>query len=85
MTTADYLSRLAVALPLVIAAMAALWYAAKRGWIRPPGLVASPLLRPVATLGLGPGSRLIVVEFDGRRLLLAMSRGGVTVLDHAAR
>lgn len=85
MTTADYLSRLAVALPLVIAVMAVLWYAAKRGWIRPPGVAASSHLRAVATLGLGPGSRLIVVEFDGRQLLLAASRGGVTLLDTAAR
>jgi flagellar protein FliO/FliZ len=85
MTAADYLTRLAVTLPLVIAVLAGLWYASKRGWIKPPGGVASPLLRPVATLGIGPGMRLIVVEFDGRRLLLAASRGGVTLLDHAVR
>jgi flagellar biogenesis protein FliO len=83
MTTVDYLSRLAVALPLVIAVMAALWYATKRGWIQPPGVVASAHLRPIATLGLGPGARLVIVEFDGRRLLLAASRSGVTLLDHA--
>ncbi len=85
MTAMDYLTRLAVALPLIIALLAALWYAAKRGWIRPPGIVASPLLRPLATLGLGPGSRLVVIEFDGRRLLIAASRSGVTLLDHSTR
>ncbi len=84
MTAADYLSRLAVVLPLVLAAMGALWYAVKRGWIRPAGL-GSPHLRAVATLGLGPGARLVVVEFDGKRLLVAASRAGVTLLDHAGR
>lgn len=83
MTTADYLTRLAVALPLVLLVMAGLWYAAKRGWIQPPGIASSSLLRPIATLGLGPGARLIVVEFDGRRLLIAASRAGVSLLDHA--
>ncbi|QYE34425.1 flagellar biosynthetic protein FliO [Polymorphobacter sp. PAMC 29334] len=85
MTATDYLTRLAVALPLVIAVLAGLWYAAKRGWIQPPGIAPSPLLRPIATLGLGPGSRLVVIEFDGRRLLIAASRSGVTLLDHSAR
>ena len=87
MTAADYLSRLTVALPLVIALMGGLWFAAKRGWIRPPGIGTgeATVLRPVATLALGPGTRLVVVEFDGRRLLIAASRNGVTLLDHVAR
>lgn len=87
MTASDYLSRLAVALPLLLCLMAGLWYAARRGWIRPPGLAAgeAAALRPIATLGLGPGSRLLIVEFDGYRLLLAVSRGGVTLIDRIGR
>lgn len=81
-STGDYLSRLTVALPLIVALMTGLWYAAKRGWIKPPGIaVGEPAaLRPVATLSLGPGSRLIVIEFDGRRMLIAASRNGITLL-----
>jgi len=85
MSTGDYLSRLAVAFPLLLSVLAGLWYAAKRGWIAPPRVASAAHLQPVATLGLGTGIRLIVVEFDGRRLLLATSRAGVTLLDHAVR
>jgi hypothetical protein len=30
---------------------------------------------------LGPGSRLLVVEFEGRRLLIGQGRGGLVRLD----
>ena len=82
MTAGDYLSRLAVALPLVVMLMIGLWYAAKRGWIKVPGATSGgePALRPIATLSLGPGSRLIVVDFDGQRLLIAASRQGIMLL-----
>lgn len=39
--------------------------------------------RIVQTLPLGPGSRLLVVEFDGRRLLVGQARTGLTRLDAA--
>lgn len=82
MSTGDYLSRLAIALPLVVTLMIGLWYAAKRGWIKPPRAASGEpaALRPMATLSLGPGSRLIVIEFDGRRMLIAASRNGITLL-----
>jgi flagellar biogenesis protein FliO len=34
----------------------------------------------VQALPLGPGSRLLVVEFAGRRLLLGQSRAGLAML-----
>lgn len=34
----------------------------------------------VHTLPLGPGARLLVVEFAGRRLLLGQSRAGLATL-----
>lgn len=88
MTVGDYLSRLAVALPFIVALLAGLWYAARRGWIKPPGALGAipgALLRPVATLTIGPGSRLVVVEFDRRHLLLAVSRTGTTLIDLGQR
>lgn len=36
--------------------------------------------RVVQVLPLGPGSRLLVVEFAGRRVLLGQSRGGIARL-----
>ncbi len=87
MSAGEYLSRLGVALPLVLALLGAAYYAAKRGWlpmVNAPGARPAdlpPALRLIQTIGLGPGARLVVVEFDGRRLLLAAHRGGVSRLD----
>lgn len=39
--------------------------------------------RVVQVVPLGPGSRLVVVEFGGRRLLLGQARGGLVRLDAA--
>lgn len=36
--------------------------------------------RVVQALSLGPGSRLIVVEFGGRQLLVGQARGGLVAL-----
>jgi Flagellar biosynthesis protein, FliO len=36
--------------------------------------------RVVQTLSLGPGSRLLVVEFGGRHLLIGQARGGLVHL-----
>lgn len=38
----------------------------------------------VQALPLGPGSRLLVVEFGGRRLLVGQSRAGLATLAEAA-
>lgn len=79
MTAIDYLSRLALALPLVIVLAVATIIALKRGWLRLPVRTAdNGMLRAVATLPLAPGIRLIAVEFEGQRLLLAVSKAGVT-------
>lgn len=81
MTAGDYLARLGLALPLVIALILAGWFAVKRGWIKPAMLGPDPRLRAVATLGLGPGARLVAVEHEGRPLLIAVSRAGVVLID----
>lgn len=40
--------------------------------------------RIVQSLPLGPGSRLLVVEFGGRRLLIGQARAGLVQLGDAA-
>ena len=40
--------------------------------------------RVVQALPLGPGSRLLVVEFGGRRLLIGQARTGLVALGEAA-
>lgn len=40
-------------------------------------------VRIIQALPLGPGSRLLVVEFGGRRLLIGQARGGLVRLAEA--
>jgi len=84
MTATDYLSRLTLALPLVLALAVAAIFAMKRGWLLHPARTADTgLLRTLATLTPAPGVRLVAVEFDGRRVLLAVSKNGVTPIEVA--
>ena len=55
----------------------------RRGW---PGLAwreGSRHARIVEALPLGPGNRLLVVEFGGRRLLIGQGRTGLVRLAEA--
>ena len=45
-----------------------------------PGQSAPRLAAVREATMLAPGTRLAVVRFDGRDILLAMTRGGVTLL-----
>ena len=49
------------------------------GWQRSPGP-----MRVVQTLALGPGSRLLVVEFAGQHVLIGQSRGRLVALAEGA-
>jgi len=49
------------------------------GWPRDAGPA-----RIVQSLSLGPGSRLLVVEFAGRQLLIGQARGGLVQLGEGA-
>ena len=40
--------------------------------------------RVVQVLGLGPGARLLVIDFAGRRLLLGQTRAGLASLAEVA-
>lgn len=84
----DYLLRLLVALPLVIALIVGVLLAVKRGWLRLPatagGGVRSGPVRLVGRCALGPGASLAVVRFDGRDLLLGVSSSGSVLLAERA-
>ena len=80
-----YILKLIVLVPLVGAmAFAALWL-----WRRvQPGMALGQRQRAVTlvdAIPLGAVGRLAVVEFEGRRLLLAVSRGQVQLLTDVAR
>lgn len=80
----EYFLRLLILLPLVGGlAWGSLWLW-KRVQMGVP-LVGGGAARPravemVDVLPLGPGSKLAVVEFAGQRILLAVSRNGITRL-----
>ena len=80
----DYVLRLLILVPLVAGmAFLALWL-----WRKvQPGMALRQRDRLVALVDavpLGATGRLAVVEFEGKRLLLAVSRGQVQLLTEAA-
>ena len=76
-----YLLKIALLLPLLGALAFGLLWSWRKVETRMPGVAAADKLAVVreATM-LAPGTRLAVVRFDGRDVLLAMTRGGVTLL-----
>lgn len=88
---ADFLTRLAVALPLVCALAVLVLVAAKRGWIRLP--VRSPrsgrpaprpdALELVSVKALGPAARVAVVRFAGSEHLVGVGPQAVVLLASA--
>jgi len=80
----EYFLRLLFLVPLVGGlAFGALWLWRKAQ----PGMAGGGnrerLVKVVDAVPLGTAGRLAVVEFDGKRLLLAVSRTGVTRVDEA--
>lgn len=77
----EYFLRLLILLPLVGGlAWGSLWLW-KRVQMGVPLTGGAKQDRPVEMVGvlpLGPGSKLAVVEFSGQRILLAVSRNGIT-------
>ncbi len=81
----EYFLRLLFLIPLVGGlAFGALWLWRKAQ----PGITGSGsrerLVKVIDAVPLGTSGRLAVVEFEGKRLLLAVSRTGVTRVDGAA-
>ncbi len=78
----EYILRLLILLPIV-GAMAWgslwLWKRVQTGIPLVGGGAARPrAVEMVDVLPLGPGSKLAVVEFAGQRILVAVSRNGIT-------
>lgn len=78
-----YILKLLVLLPLVCGLLIGCLYAWRRLESRLPGQPATRLLQVKETMMVSPGNRLAVLDFEGRRLLVAVSRTGVTLIDKA--
>ena len=82
----DYLIRLLVMLPLVAGLIVGgLWLAKRVMAMQAGGLGARPkgAARVSETLFLTPGNRLAVVDFAGKRLLISVTKTGVSLLSEA--
>ena len=48
---------------------------------RMPGQPANRMLKVQETMMISPGLRLAVLEFEGKKLLVSVGRGGVNLID----
>lgn len=80
-----YVLKLVVLLPLVCGLLIGCLYAWRKLEARLPGQPGDRLLKVQETMMLSPGLRLAVLDFEGRRLLVSVGRGGVTLIDKAER
>ncbi|WP_375402232.1 flagellar biosynthetic protein FliO [uncultured Sphingomonas sp.] len=77
----SYILKLVVLLPLVCGLMIGSLYLWRRLEQRMPG---KPTTRTIAireTMMISPGLKLAVLDFEGKRLLVSVGRGGVTLVD----
>ena len=81
-----YLLKLALLLPLVCGLMIGCLFAWRKLEGRLPGRAAAGTrtLRVAETMMVSPGLRLAVLEFEGRKLLVSVGRGGVNLIDRGA-
>ncbi len=80
----EYFLRLLFLVPLVGGlAFGALWLWRKAQPGMAGGASRERLVKVVDAVPLGASGRLAVVEFEGKRLLLAVSRNGVTRVDES--
>jgi flagellar protein FliO/FliZ len=77
----SYILKLVVLLPLVCGLMIGCLYLWRRLEGRMPGKQATRLVAVRETMMISPGLRLAVLDFEGRRLLVSVGRGGVTLVD----
>lgn len=77
----EYILKLAVMLPLVCGLMIGSLYLWRRLQDRIPGQSGDRLLMVRETMMVSTGVKLAVLEFEGRKLLVSVSRGGVALID----
>ena len=76
-----YVLKLVILLPLVCGLMIGSLYLWRRLESRMPGKAATRLIAVKETMMISPGVRLAVLDFEGRRLLVSVGRGGVALVD----
>lgn len=79
----SYILKLVILLPLVCGLLIGCLYLWRRLEARMPGNQGERMLKVKETMMISPGLRLAVLDFEGRRLLISVCRGGVTLIDKA--
>ena len=79
----SYILKLVILLPWVCGLLIGCLYAWRKLEARLPKQQGERLVQVKETMMLSPGLRLAVVEFEGRRLLISVSRSGVSLVDKA--
>ncbi len=79
----SYILKLVVLLPLVCGLLIGCLYLWRRLEARMPGNQGERMLKVRETMMVSTGTKLAVIEFEGRRLLVSVSRAGVTLIDKA--
>ena len=77
----SYVLKLVILLPLVCGLMIGCLYLWRRLEGRMPGKATTRLVVVKETMMISPGLRLAVLDFEGRRLLVSVGRGGVARVD----
>ena len=80
----SYILKLIVLLPLVCGLMIGCLYLWRKLETRLPGQPATRMLKVQETMMVSPGVRLAVIDFEGRKLLVSVGRGGVALIDKGA-
>ena len=79
----SYVLKLVILLPLVCGLMIGCLYLWRRLEGRMPGKPSTRMIAVRETIMISPGLRLAVIDFEGRRLLVSVGRGGVQLVDRA--
>ena len=80
-----YILKLVVLLPLVCGLMISCVWLWRKLETRMPGKTTTRLVQVRETMMISPGLRLAVIDFEGKRLLVSVGRGGVTLVDKAGQ
>ena len=81
----EYILKIAILLPLVCGLMIGSLYLWRKLEQRLPGQSGDRMLNVKETMMVSPGLKLAVLEFEGRRLLVSVGRGGVTLIDRGGQ
>jgi len=80
-----YVLKLVILLPLVCGLMIGCLWLWRKLESRMPGQPADRMLKVTETMMVSTGTKLAVLEFEGKKLLVSVSRNGVTLIDRGGQ